>query len=95
MNPEIEELRRKRDEAEKKIELLEHKSQQLMNRIHYYQEGERKARAHRLIERGGTVESIWPEVKTLTKEDFTLLMRRVLSLPEAKAELRNLLGSDH
>ena len=95
MNPEIEELRCKHNEAEKKIELLEHKEQQLMNRIHYYQEGERKARAHRLIERGGTVESIWPEVKTLSKEDFTLLMRRVLSIPEAKAELHNLLGGDH
>lgn len=87
MNPELEELYRKKAEAEVKVEQLMHEGQRLENRIRYYQEGQRKARNHRLIVRGATVESIWPEIKPMSKEDFDRLMRKVLTLPAARDAL--------
>ena len=95
MNPQLEELRRQKEEAERKVEQYIHQAQRIKNRMQYYQQRERKERNHRLIVRGATVESIWPEVKALSKEDFNFLMRRVLSLPAAKAELQKLMGGDH
>ena len=59
--------------------------------MQYYREKERKERNHRLIVRGATVESIWPEVKPMSKEDFDRLMRKVLMLPGAREVLREVL----
>ena len=92
MNPQLEELYRQKAEAEQKIEQYRHREQQLTNRMQYYREKERKERNHRLIVRGATVESIWPEVKPMSKEDFDRLMRKVLSLPGAREVLREVLG---
>ena len=91
MNPQLEELYRQKAEAEKKIEQYLHREQQLTNRMQYYREKERKERNHRLIVRGATVESIWPEVKPMPKEDFDRLMRKALSLPGAREVLREFL----
>ena len=92
MNPQLEELRRQKEEAERKLEQYTHQAQRIKNRMQYYQQRERKERNHRLIVRGGTVESIWPEVKTMTNEDFDRLMRKVLALSEAREMLREVLG---
>ena len=92
MNPQLEELYRQKAEAEQKIEQYRHREQQLTNRMQYYREKERKERNHRLIVRGATVESLWPEVKPMPKEDFDRLMRKVLSLPGAREVLREFLG---
>ena len=92
MNPQLEELYRQKAEAEQKIEQYRHREQQLTNRMQYYREKERKERNHRLIVRGATVESIWPEVKPMSKEDFDRLMRKVLALPGAREVLREVLG---
>ena len=92
MNPQLEELYRQKAEAEQKIEQYRHREQQLTNRMQYYREKERKERNHRLIVRGATVESIWPEVKPMPNEDFDRLMRKVLSLPGAREVLREVLG---
>ena len=91
MNPQLEELYRQKAEAEKKIEQYRHREQQITNRMQYYREKERKERNHRLIVRGATVESIWPEVKPMPKEDFDRLMRKALSLPGAREVLREFL----
>ena len=92
MNPQIEELHRLKAEAEKKIEQYTHQAKRIENRIQYYQAKERKERNHRLIVRGAIVESIWPEVKTMSQEDFDHLMRKVLALPGAQEMLREVLG---
>ena len=92
MNPQLEELYRQKAEAEKKIEQYRHQEQRLTNRMQYYREKERKERSHRLIVRGATVESIWPEVKPMSQEDFDRLMRKVLALPGAQDMLREVLG---
>lgn len=94
MNPQLEELYRQKAAAEKKIEQYRHREQKLTNRMQYYREKERRERNHRLIVRGATVESIWPEVKLMPKEDFDRLMRKVLSLPGAQAVLGEFLGGN-
>lgn len=50
-----------------------------------YTQGERKKRNHRLITRGGAVESIVPEVRNMSERAFFLLMEKVFSLPEVTA----------
>ena len=80
-----EELEREYDEATAELEQYQHKGQRLENRIRYYTEGERKKRNHRLITRGGAVESIVPEVRGMSERAFFVLMEHVFSLPEVTA----------
>ena len=80
-----EELQEEYDEAVIKREQYQHQCQRLENRIRYYTEGERKKRNHRLITRGGAVESIAPEVRGMSERAFFLLMEKVFSLPEVAA----------
>ena len=42
-------------ENERKIAQLQHKKQQLENRITYYEKGDRRKRAHHLITRGAAL----------------------------------------
>ena len=80
-----EELEREYAEATAELEQYQHKGQRLENRIRYYTEGERKKRNHRLITRGGAVESIVPEVRGMSERAFFVLMEQVFSLPEVTA----------
>lgn len=79
------ELQKEYDKAVAKREQYQHRCQRLENRIRYYTEGERKKRNHRLITRGGAVESIAPEVRGMSERAFFLLMEKVFSLPEVAA----------
>ena len=79
------ELQKEHDEAVVKREQYQHQCQRLENRIRYYTEGERKKRNHRLITRGGAVESIVPEVRGMSERAFFLLMEKIFSLPEVAA----------
>ena len=80
-----EELQKEYAEATAKLEQYQHKGQRLENRIKYYQQGDRKKRNHRLITRGGAVESIVPEVCGMSERAFFVLMEQVFSLPEVAA----------
>ena len=80
-----EELQKELDEANAQLEQYQHRCQRLENRLRYYTEGERKKRNHRLITRGGAVESIAPEVRSMSERAFFLLMEKVFSLPEVAA----------
>ena len=80
-----EELEKEYAEGEIKLGQYLHKQQRLENRIHYYQQGERRKRTHRLITRGAAVESIVPEVRGMSERDFFILMEQVFSLPEVAA----------
>ena len=77
-----EELEKELAEANAKLEQYQHKGQRLENRIKYYQQGDRKKRNHRLITRGAAVESIVPEVRSMSERAFFLLVEQVFSLPE-------------
>ena len=72
--------------AAKKQQLaqLQHRQQQLENRRSYYEKGDRRKRAHRLITRGAAIESVEPLAKTLTETEFYAFAEKALSLPEVK-----------
>ena len=82
MKNSMEELQREHDEAVVKREQYQHRVQRLENRVHYCTEGERKKRNHRLITRGAAVESISPEVRSMSERTFYLLTEQIFSLPE-------------
>ncbi len=48
----IPELEAEKAENERKLSQLQHKKQQIENRITYYEKGDRRKRAHHLITRG-------------------------------------------
>ena len=80
-----EELQKELDEANAQLEQYQHRCQRLENRLRYYTEGERKKRNHRLITRGADVESVAPEVRSMSQTAFRLLVEEVFSLPEVTA----------
>ena len=85
MNKKREELEKKYAKATTELGHYQHKQQRLENRIRYYTEGERKKRNHRLITRGAAVESIVPEVRSMSERAFFVLMEQVFSLPVVTA----------
>ena len=63
------------------------KKQQLENRITYYEKGDRRKRAHRLITRGAAIESVAPLTKVLTETEFYAFAEKALAVPEIKGLL--------
>ena len=80
-----EELEKELDKATAKLEQYQHRGQRLENRLRYYQQGERRKRAHRLITRGAAIESIAPDVRCMGERAFFVLMEQVFSLTEVAA----------
>ena len=72
---------------EKQITQEKHKKQRLENRIRYYEQGDRRKRAHHLITRGAAVESVASLTKVLTETEFYAFSEKVFSLPEVKGLL--------
>ena len=83
----IPELEVEKAENERKIAQLQHKKQQLENRITYYERGDRRKRAHHLITRGAAIESVAPLTKVLSETEFYTFAEKVFSLPEIKGLL--------
>ena len=83
----IPELEAEKAENERKITQLQHKKQQLENRITYYEKGDRRKRAHHLITRGAAIESVASLTKVLTETEFYAFAEKVFSLPEIKGLL--------
>ena len=71
---------------ERQLAQLRHK-QQLENRRSYYEKGDRRKRAHRLITRGAAVESVAPLAKVLSETEFYAFAEKALALPEVKGLL--------
>ena len=69
MSKSLEELQREYEENTVKLEQENRKS--------YLDSGSRKQRSHRLITRGAAIESVMPEVKILTEQEFYSLMERI------------------
>ncbi|MGN8660984.1 DUF3847 domain-containing protein [Catenibacterium mitsuokai] len=63
----IPQLEAEKTENERKLSQLQHKKQQIENRITYYEKGDRRKRAHHLITRGAAIECIAPLTKVLTE----------------------------
>ncbi len=85
MNKSREELEKEYTENVAKLEQYRHRGQRLENRIRYYTEGDRKKRNHRLITRGAEVESVAPEVRSMSQNAFRILVEQIFSLPEVAA----------
>ena len=83
----IPELEAEKAENERKLSQLQHKKQQIENRITYYEQGDRRKRAHHLITRGAAIESIAPLTKVLTETEFYAFTEKALAVPEVKGLL--------
>ena len=79
-----EQLEREYAETAAELEQYQHRQQRLENRIRYYTDGDRKKRNHRLITRGAAVESVIPEVRSMSERAFYCLVERLFSLPEVR-----------
>ena len=86
----LEQLRADQERTEKELEQETHKLQRLENRKRYYEKGERSKRTHRLCNLGGTIESLAPEVKDLTRTEMTELMEHIFSLSEVQRAVRHM-----
>ena len=80
----IPQLEAEKTENERKLSQLQHKKQQIENRITYYEKGDRRKRAHRLITRGAAIESVAPQTKELGETGFYALAEQVFALPDAQ-----------
>ena len=83
----IPQLEAEKAENERKLSQLQHKKQQLENRITYYEKGDRRKRAHHLITRGAAIECIAPLTKVLTETEFYAFAEKAFGLPEVKGLL--------
>lgn len=83
----IPQLEAEKTENERKLSQLQHKKQQLENRITYYEKGNRRKRAHHLITRGAAIESVAPLTRVLTETEFYAFAEKALSVLEVKGLL--------
>ena len=83
----IAELKAKIAANERQLAQLRHKQQQHENRAAYYEKGDRRKRAHRLITRGAAIESVTPLAKVLSEAEFYSFAEKALALPEVKGLL--------
>ena len=86
----LEQLRAEKERAERQLAQEQHKLERLENRKKYLEKGERTKRTHRLCNLGGTVESLAPEVKDLTRTEMTELMEHIFSLSEVRRAVRHM-----
>ena len=83
----IEKLQAEKEKVERQLAQEQHKIQRLENRTAYYERGERRKRAHRLITRGAAIESVAPLAKALTETEFYTFAEKVFDLSEVKGLL--------
>ena len=86
----LDQLRAEKERAETQLAQEQHKLERLENRKKYLERGERTKRTHRLCNLGGTIESLAPEVKDLTRTEMTELMEYIFSLAEVQRAVRHM-----
>ena len=79
----LEQLRAEKEQVETQLAQEQHKLERL-------EKGERQKRTHRLCNLGGTIESLAPEFKDLTRTEMTELMEYIFSLPEVQRAVRHM-----
>ena len=80
----IPQLEAEKTENERKLSQLQHKKQQIENRITYYEKGDRRKRAHHLITRGAAIESVAPQTKDLSESAFYAFAEQVFALTDTQ-----------
>ena len=86
----LDQLQAEKEQAETQLAQEQHKLERLENRKKYLEKGERTKRTHRLCNLGGTIESLAPEVKDLTRTEMTELMEHIFSLSEVQRAVRHM-----
>ena len=86
----LDQLQAEKEQAETQLAQEQHKLERLENRKKYLEKGERQKRTHRLCNLGGTIESLAPEFKDLTRTEMTELMEYIFSLPEVQRAVRHM-----
>ena len=81
---EMEKLQAEKERVERQLAQEQHKIQRLENRAAYYEKGERRKRAHRLITRGAAIESVAPQTKDLSETAFYAFTEQVFALPDTQ-----------
>ena len=90
---EIEKLQAEKEKVERQLAQEQHKIQRLENRATYYEKGERRKRAHRLITRGAAIECVAPQTKDLSETAFCAFAEQVFTLPDTQRLLMEAVGS--
>lgn len=81
---EIEKLQAEKEKVERQLAQEQHIIQRLENRAAYYEKGERRKRAHRLITRGAAIESVAPQTKDLSESAFYAFAEQVFALTDTQ-----------
>lgn len=90
---EIEKLQAEKEKIERQLAQEQHKIQRLENRAAYYEKGNRRKRAHRLITRGAAIESVAPQTKDLSETVFYAFAEQVFALPDTQRLLMEVVGN--
>lgn len=88
------ELNAEKDKIERQLAQEQHKIQRLENRAAYYEKGDRRKRAHRLITRGAAIESVAPQTKNLSETAFYAFTEQIFALPDTQRLLKEA-GGNH
>ena len=88
---EFEKLQAEKEKIEQQLAQEQHKVQRLENRAAYYEKGDRRKRAHRLITRGAAIESVAPQTKDLSESAFYAFAEQVFALPDTQRLLLSLI----
>ena len=89
----IEKLQAEKERAERQLAQEQHKIRRLENRAAYYEKGERRKRAHRLITRGAAIESVAPQTKDLSESAFYAFTEQAFALTDAQRLLTEAIGN--
>ena len=90
---EIKELQAKQETFERQLVQEQHKIQRLENRTAYYEKGDRRKRAHRLITRGAAIESVAPQTKDLSETAFYAFAEQVFALTDTQRLLMEVISN--
>ena len=90
---EIKELQAKQVTFERQLVQEQHKIQRLENRAAYYEKGDRRKRAHRLITRGAAIESVAPQTKDLSETAFYAFAEQLFALPDTQRLLTEVISN--
>ena len=90
---EIKTLQAEKENIERQLAQEQHKIQRLENRATYYEKGDRRKRAHRLITRGAAIESVAPQTKDLSERAFYAFAEQVFALPDTQRLLTEAVGN--
>ena len=90
---EMEKLQAEKEKVERQLAQEQHKIQRLESCAAYYEKGDRRKRAHRLITRGAAIESVAPQTKGLSETAFYVFAELGITLAATQRLLMEVTGN--